>query len=77
MKSRTLTTTINWSLAACVALLMSTAYLLDGPSDIQTAQAVADDLSDAKQSAINSVATNASGASARHDKGVQMAGVSK
>ena len=35
---------INWTIAAGIAALMSTAYLLDGPDDIATAQAVADDL---------------------------------
>jgi hypothetical protein len=28
---------INWTLAALAALVLSTAYLLDGPSDIQAA----------------------------------------
>ena len=35
---------INWTIAAGIAALMSTAYLLDGPDDIATAKAVADDL---------------------------------
>ena len=70
-KSRTLTATINWALAACVALLMSSAYLLDGPDDIQTAQDVADDLRAAKrQAAIDLVATTARGTSAKAPKGV-------
>lgn len=43
--------TINWLAALCVALLLSTSYLLDGPTDAQAAQAVADDLADAQQSA--------------------------
>lgn len=81
MKSRTLTTTINWALAACIALMLSTAYLLDGPNDIETAQAVSEDLQqarrDAKQSAINSVAANAGGTGGTHRKDMQLAGVSK
>ena len=35
---------INWLLAALVSLVLSSSYLLDGPDDIATAQAVADDL---------------------------------
>jgi len=34
---------INWTLAALTALVLSTAYLLDGPSDIQAAQDAAAD----------------------------------
>lgn len=33
-----------WLIAALVALFLSTSYLLDGPSEIDAAQAVADDL---------------------------------
>jgi hypothetical protein len=36
--------TINWLLALLIAMGLSTSYLLDGPDDITTAQAVADDL---------------------------------
>lgn len=35
---------INLLLASAIALTLSSAYLLDGPDDIATAQAVADDL---------------------------------
>ena len=35
---------ITWALAAIISLALSSAYLLDGPDDIATAQAVADDL---------------------------------
>lgn len=41
-------TLIQWAIAALVALLLSTSYLLDGPDDIATAQAVADDLASAQ-----------------------------
>jgi hypothetical protein len=34
---------INWTLAVAVAAVLSTAYLLDGPSDIQAAQDAAAD----------------------------------
>jgi hypothetical protein len=34
---------INWTLAVATALVLSTAYLLDGPSDIQAAQDAAAD----------------------------------
>lgn len=42
---------LNWLIAACIAMLMATSYLLDGPNDIATAQAVADDLRDAQHTA--------------------------
>ena len=35
--------TINWTLAALTALVLSTAYLLDGPSDHQAAMDAAAD----------------------------------
>jgi hypothetical protein len=38
---------INWLAASTIALLLSFACLLDGPSDIETAQAVAADVQDA------------------------------
>ena len=41
----TRTRLITWALAAIIAFILSSAYLLDGPDDIATAQAVADDLS--------------------------------
>jgi hypothetical protein len=40
----------NWAIAASIALLMASSYLLDGPNDIETAQVVADDLRDATKS---------------------------
>jgi hypothetical protein len=43
--------TINWLLALLIAMGLSTSYLLDGPDDIATAQAVADDLKAATQTA--------------------------
>lgn len=48
-------TTTNWLTATLLALLMSSTYLLDGPSEIDAAQAVAADAKDA----INSVAAEA------------------
>lgn len=51
---------INWMLATLIALGMSSAYLLDGPDDIATAQAVADDLAAAtKMVAANAQPTGA------------------
>lgn len=41
--------TINWALAAVIALLLSIVW--DSPSDIEAAQAVADDLQAAIQTA--------------------------
>lgn len=42
---------VNWLATLLIALLLSTSYLLDGPDDTATAQAVADDLADAVQTA--------------------------
>ncbi len=57
-----MTHTTNWLLAALLAALMSTAHLLDGPSEIESMQDVADDLQDAiKSVAINDVNTRDSG----------------
>lgn len=39
--------TINWMLAACIALLLSSAYLLDGPEDHEAEHASALALEDA------------------------------
>ena len=39
---------LNWLIAACIAMLMACSYLLDGPDDIATAQAVAEDLQEAQ-----------------------------
>lgn len=45
------TTLINWLAAALVCLLLASAHLLDGPSDIDAAQDVAADVLDAQHSA--------------------------
>ena len=44
-------TPLTWATAALLALLLSTSHLLDGPDDIATAQAVADDLAQAQATA--------------------------
>ena len=41
----------TWTLAIGVAVILSASYLLDGPSEIEAAQAVAADLDDAIQGA--------------------------
>lgn len=41
----------TWASALLIALLLSTSYLLDGPSDIETDTAVAADVADAVQTA--------------------------
>jgi hypothetical protein len=38
-----------WTIALAVAFVLSAAHLLDGPSDADTAQLVADDLKEAAQ----------------------------
>lgn len=52
---------LNWILATLIGLIMSTAYLLDGPDDIQaardTAASVADAQAAAQQAAIDAHAT--------------------
>jgi len=45
----------NWLAATLMALVLSTAYSLDGPTEIEAAQAVSGDLRDA----INTVASSA------------------
>lgn len=42
---------LNWTLAALLALLLSTSYLLNGPTELQATQAVAADVQDAIQTA--------------------------
>ncbi len=42
---------LNLALAALIALILSTAYLLDGPSDLDAIQATADSVADAQNSA--------------------------
>lgn len=34
---------INWCLAGAISIILAAGYLLDGPDDTQTAQAVADE----------------------------------
>lgn len=45
------TTRLNWLAAAIIALLLASAHLLDGPSDIDAAQDIAADVADAIQTA--------------------------
>lgn len=45
------TTRINWLAAAIIALLLASAHLLDGPSELDAAQDIAADVSDAIQTA--------------------------
>ena len=40
-------TATRWLTALLIALLLSSSWLLDGPSDLEAAQAVADDKADA------------------------------
>ena len=47
---------INWLLALAIAAMLSTSYLLDGPSDHQAAQAEASSVQDAHQAAAADVA---------------------
>lgn len=54
----------RWLSAALIALLLSSTYLLDGPSEIEAAQAVSADLQDA----IDSVAISADYTGARSQK---------
>lgn len=42
---------LNLALAAAIALILSTAYLLDGPSELDAIQATADSVADAQNSA--------------------------
>ena len=55
---------INTALVALIALILSTGYLLDGPSELDAMQATAD----SKQDAIKSAATQANNAPARGQK---------
>lgn len=45
------TTRLNWLAAIVIAMLLASAHLLDGPSEIDAAQDIAADVSDAIQSA--------------------------
>lgn len=45
------TTRLTWLAAIIIALLLANAHLLDGPNDIDAAQAVAADVQDAIQTA--------------------------
>lgn len=66
-------TPITWAIAALVALLLASSYLLDGPTDIETAQAVADDLAQAEQAAINTVAAPALSTGSKGEKATILA----
>lgn len=44
-------TRLNWLAAIIIAMLLASAHLLDGPSDIDAAQDIAADVSDAIQAA--------------------------
>lgn len=46
-----MTTLTNWLGALAIALVLSTSYLLDGPSDNEAAQDMAADLQDAQNEA--------------------------
>ena len=46
-----MTRATTWASALLIALLLSTSYLLDGPSDIATEAAVAADVADAQANA--------------------------
>ncbi len=43
---------VTWVAALLVALLLGSAHLWEGPSDIETAQAVAEDVADAQAQAV-------------------------
>lgn len=55
---------INTALVALIALILSTSYLLDGPSELDAMQATAD----SKQDAIKSAASQAINVPARGQK---------
>jgi len=55
---------INTALVALIALILSTSYLLDGPSELDAMQATAD----SKQDAIKTAATQAINTPARGQK---------
>ena len=44
-------TRLNWLAAAIIALLLASAHLLDGPSELEATQAVAADVQDAIKAA--------------------------
>ena len=46
-------TRLNWLAAAIIALLLASAHLLDGPSELEATQAVAADVHDAIKTAQN------------------------
>ncbi|MHB8947532.1 MAG: hypothetical protein ACYC4S_00525 [Rhodoferax sp.] len=46
-----MTRLIEWLLVSLIALVLSSAYLLDGPSDLEAIQATADAKNDAIESA--------------------------
>lgn len=47
----TTTTRLNWLAAIIIAMLLASAHLLDGPSEIDAAQDIAADVADAIQTA--------------------------
>ena len=55
---------LNWLLVALFVIIPSTAYLLDGPSELEAIQATAD----SKQDAINTAAIEAINTPARGQK---------
>ena len=55
---------INTALVAVIVLILSTSYLLDGPSELDAMQATADSVDDA----IKSAASQASNATTRGQK---------
>ena len=64
---------INTALVALIALVLSTSYLLDGPSEIEAMQATADSVDDAIQSAASQA--NNTPARAQKDLKTVVAGV--
>jgi hypothetical protein len=46
-----MTPAANWLAASAIALLLSTAYLLDGPSELDAARATAASVTDAQHAA--------------------------
>ena len=47
----TTNTRLNWLAAIIIAMLLASAHLLDGPSELETTQAVAADVHDAIKTA--------------------------
>lgn len=66
------TTRLNWLAAIIIAMLLASAHLLDGPSEIDAAQDVAADVSDAIKTA--QVDQRAKGTHIVSTHGTQIAG---